>query len=218
MTVKGLQGNSKPSLFSLDVASISNGSPNNGSPSRDVNLNHLKIVKPAQKLPSHNQGFLEGSSPTREVPLSPTQKVHHLKEKKDDRYVIEPTIEKTKSDELVMEGHEEVSERPIKDVSSSPRLSSTRINSLIFQIRESEIIEESVNGRTAISIPGDLPSSKSKSPPIVEKRHSQRSDSKDSRDNHRNSAKLSNHHNNNNSKVNSACLNNLILPLLSDVS
>ena len=88
------------------------------------------------------------------------------------------------------------------------------------------------NGRTAINIPGDLPSPKSKSPPaVIEKRNSirheqhqqqqqqqQQQQPKDHREHHHraNGAKVSNHNNNN--KVNSACLNNLILPLLSDVS
>ena len=95
-----------------------------------------------------------------------------------------------------------------------------------------------MNGRTAINIPGDLPSPKLKTPPVVaEKRNSLRHEQKEQREHHReqrererhqdrerererehhNGAKVSNHHNNNN-KVNSACLNNLILPLLSDVS
>jgi hypothetical protein len=66
-----------------------------------------------------------------------------------------------------------------------------------------------MNGLTAnISIPGDamlspkLPKSPT-SQAVVEK--------------HLNGAKVGNHYNNN-SKVNSACLNNLILPLLSEVS
>lgn len=91
----------------------------------------------------------------------------------------------------------------------------------VLQKRESEIKEEPVNGRTAISIPGDLPSPKSKPPPtVVEKRNSHRQEQKEPREHsreHHNGAKVSNHHNNNN-KVNSASLNNLILPLLSDVS
>lgn len=75
-----------------------------------------------------------------------------------------------------------------------------------------------MNGRTAINIPGDLPSPKSKSPPaVVEKWNSQRQEQRERDREHHNGAKVSNHHNNNN-KVNSACLNNLILPLLSDVS
>lgn len=116
MTVKGLHANSKPSLFSIDDGAFSNGSSHSSSPSRDVNLNHLKIVNPAQRSPTHNQGFSPNSSPTREVPESPTQKsVVHLKEKKDDRYeMIESTIEAVKNDEFVLKSPEKEKERPIK--------------------------------------------------------------------------------------------------------
>jgi hypothetical protein len=105
-----------------------------------------------------------------------------------------------------------------------------------FQIRENDNKEEPMNGRTAINIPGELPSPKSKTPPVVaEKRNSLRHEQQQQqqppkehrerererdREHHRdhhNGAKVSNHHNNNH-KVNSACLNNLVLPLLSDVS
>lgn len=86
-----------------------------------------------------------------------------------------------------------------------------------------------MNGRT-VSIPGDVmmsPSSKSPKSPssqanIVEKRNSMRQQEvggareKEHRE-HVNGAKVGNHYNNN-SKVNSVCLNNLILPLLSEVS
>ena len=122
MTVKGLQANSKPSIFSLDDGAFSNGSSNSSSPSRDVNLNHLKIVNPPQRSPSHNQGFSPSSSPTREVPESPTQKsIVHLKEKKEDRYVIESTVEMVKNDEFILKSPEKSPEkfdRPLKqDVS-----------------------------------------------------------------------------------------------------
>lgn len=81
-----------------------------------------------------------------------------------------------------------------------------------------------VNGRTAnISIPGDamlspkLPKSPT-SQAVVEKRNSLRQHEANAREKeHLNGAKVGNHYNNN-SKVNSACLNNLILPLLSEVS
>lgn len=95
--------------------------------------------------------------------------------------------------------------------------------------------EEIVNGRTAsINIPGDIMMSSSSSPKspkspssqaVVEKRNSMRQQDvmsssggreKEHRE-HVNGAKVGNHYNNN-SKVNSACLNNLILPLLSEVS
>lgn len=119
MTVKGLNANSKPSIFSLDDGNFSNGSSHSSSPSRDVNLNHLKIVNPAQRSPSHNQGFSPSSSPTREVPESPTQKsIVHLKEKKEDRYVIEAPIEPVKNEEFVLKSPEKEFERPVKhDVS-----------------------------------------------------------------------------------------------------
>lgn len=230
MTVKGLHANPKPSVFSLDEASFSNGSSHSSSPSRDVNLNHLKIVTPAQRSPSHHQGFSPSSSPTREVPESPTQKsIVHVKEKKEDRYVIEPTIEAVvKNDEFVLKSPEKSPERPIKhDVSTRPSPHAEHLpNSRSFQVRENDHKEEPMNGRTAINIPGDLPSPKSKTPPaVVEKRNSSRHEQqqpspKEHREHHRdhhNGAKVSNHHNNNH-KVNSACLNNLILPLLSDVS
>jgi hypothetical protein len=112
MTVKGLHVNNKPSVFTLDEAAFSNGSSNSSSPSRDVNLNHLKIVNPAQRSPSHNQGFSPSSSPTREVPESPT---HKSKEKKEERYVIEPTIEAVvKNDEFLLKSPEKEFERPTK--------------------------------------------------------------------------------------------------------
>jgi hypothetical protein len=109
MTVKGLHANNKPSLFETG---FSNGSSNSSSPSRDVNLNHLKIVNPAQRSPSHNQGFSPSSSPTREVPESPTQKsVVHLREKKEERFVIESTVETVKNDEFVLKSPEKEFER-----------------------------------------------------------------------------------------------------------
>lgn len=112
MTVKGLHANNKPSVFSLDE-SFSNGSSNSSSPSRDVNLNHLKFVNPAQRSPSHNQGFSPRSSPTREVPESPTQKsVVHLKEKKEDRH--ESNLEPVKNEEFVLKSPEKEFERSVK--------------------------------------------------------------------------------------------------------
>jgi hypothetical protein len=96
MTVKGLNSNNKTSVLTLDEASFSNGSTNSNSSSRDVNLNHLKIVHPTQRPKS----FSPTSSPTREVPESPTnnqKSVIHLKEKKEERFVIESTIETVKS-------------------------------------------------------------------------------------------------------------------------
>lgn len=228
MTVKGLHANPKPSVFSLDQASFSNGSSHSSSPSRDVNLNHLKIVTPAQRSPSHNQGFSPSSSPTREVPESPTQKsIVLLKEKKEDRYVIESAIEPVvKNDEFVLKSPEKEFERPIKhDVSTGASPPSDPLpHYRSFQARENEHKDEPVNGRTAINIPGDLPSPKSKSPPaVVEKRNSSRheqpppSEHRERHRDHHNGANVSNHHNNNH-RVNSASLNNLILPLLSDVS
>lgn len=124
MTVKGLHANNKPSVFSLDE-SFSNVSSNSGSPSRDVNLNHLKIVNPAQRSPSHNQGFSPSSSPTREVPESPIQKsIVHLKEKKEDRY--ESNIEPLKNEEFVLKSPEKEFERPVKHDAS--------FNSLRFRL------------------------------------------------------------------------------------
>lgn len=224
MTVKGLHANNKPSLFET---AFSNGSSNSSSPSRDVNLNHLKIVNPAQRSPSHNQGFSPSSSPTREVPESPTQK----SSMKEDRYVIESTTETSKNDEFLLKSPEKEFERlTLKDVSFERRKSQEVSKQNSSQTRENDNKEEVTNGRTAINIPGDLPSPKAKSPPVVvEKRNSLRNSEQQQqqalpqkehrehhRDHHHNGAKVSNHHNNN--KTNSACLNNLILPLLSDVS
>lgn len=221
MTVKGLHANNKPSLFET---AFSNGSSNSSSPSRDVNLNHLKIVNPAQRSPSHNQGFSPSSSPTREVPESPTQKSSI----KEDRYVIEATTETSKNDEFLLKSPEKMT---LKDVSFERRKSREVSKQNSSQTRENDNKEEVTNGRTAINIPGDLPSPKAKSPPVVvEKRNSlrnselqqqqqaspQKEHREHHRDHHHNGAKVSNHHNNN--KTNSACLNNLILPLLSDVS
>jgi hypothetical protein len=115
MTVKGLHANNKPSVFSLNEGAFSNGSAKSSSPSRDVNLNHLKIVNPAQRSPSHSQGFSPSSSPTREVPESPNQKsIVHLKEKKDDRFVNESTIDTVKNDEFVLKSPEKEFERSAK--------------------------------------------------------------------------------------------------------
>lgn len=93
--------------------------------------------------------------------------------------------------------------------------------------------ETAMNGRTA-NIPGDshmMSSPKSPKSPtsqaVVEKRNSLRHNhqqeivmsggrEKEHRE-HMNGAKVVGNHYNNNSKVNSACLNNLILPLLSEV-
>lgn len=223
MTVKGLHVNTKPSVFSLEDGPFSNGSSHSSSPSRDVNLNHLKIVNPAQhqQSPSHNQGFSPSSSPTREVPESPTQKsVGHMKEKKEDRYVIEPAIEPVKNEEFVLKSPEK--ERSAKHDASSTNEHAEETVAYRMKQFQNDNKDEPINGRTAINIPGDLPSPKSKAPPaVVEKRNSLRQEQKEHRDHHRdqhhNGAKVSNHHNNNN-KVNSASLNNLILPLLSDVS
>lgn len=140
LTMKANHVNSKPSVFTLDDhhSAFNNGSPNSiGSPSRDVNLNHLNIVNPSttsQRSPSsHNQqsqGFSSSSSPsnspTREVPdtlqMSPSSQksIVHLKEKgKDERYVIESTIEMVKNDEFVLKKSPEKDfsmERQMKDV------------------------------------------------------------------------------------------------------
>jgi hypothetical protein len=95
--------------------------------------------------------------------------------------------------------------------------------------------ETALNGRTAnINIPGDshMMSSSPKSPKsppsqsvAIEKRNSLRHNQEivvgggNGREKeHMNGAKVVGNHYNNNSKVNSACLNNLILPLLSEVS
>ena len=148
MTVKGMNANSKSTtVFTLDDNTpFNNSSPNSiGSPSRDVNLNHLKIVNPSMittattpspRSPSvHNQiqGFPSSSSPsnspTREIPdtdtlqMSPSSQksIVHLKEKAmDERYVIESTsIEMVKNDEFVLKKSpekESLLERPVKDV------------------------------------------------------------------------------------------------------
>lgn len=96
-------------------------------------------------------------------------------------------------------------------------------------MHENESLKDDVvNGRTAnISIPGDVMMSPSKSPKspsqsqttMVEKRNSMRQQEVGGarEKEHMNGAKVGNHYNNN-SKVNSVCLNNLILPLLSEVS
>lgn len=91
MTVKGLNSNNKTSVLNLDEASYSNGSSNSNSSSRDVNLNHLKIVGLSQRP----KNYSPTSSPTREVPDQ--KSLVHLKEKKDDRFVIESTVDASKS-------------------------------------------------------------------------------------------------------------------------
>lgn len=138
--------------------------------------------------------------------------------------MIESTIEATKNEEFVLKSPEKEFERPIKhDVSRALLISDSRANKFhYFQVRENDNKEEAMNGRTAINIPGDLPSPKAKSPPAVvekrrEQRHEQQKEHRDHHRDHHNGAKVSNHHNNNH-KSNSACLNNLILPLITDVS
>lgn len=143
MTVKGMNAHSKSSsnqVFTLDDNSpFNNGSPNSiGSPSRDVNLNHLNIVSPSMtttnspRSPSaHNQsqGFSSSSSPSNSptpdtLQMSPSSQksIVHLKEKqaKDERYVIESTtIEMVKHEEFVLKKSPEkefVMERQVKDV------------------------------------------------------------------------------------------------------
>ena len=119
MTVKGINANAKnkPSVFTLEDTSFNSSSPNNcGSPSRDVNLNHLSITSPSQ---SSQQGFSPSNSPTRENPeIQISQKsIVHLKEKKDERYVIESAIESTnKNEELVVKSPEKDFDRPLKEV------------------------------------------------------------------------------------------------------
>lgn len=120
MTVKGMNANAnkKPSVFTLEDTSFSSSSPNNsGSPSRDVNLNHLSITSSSQSL-QQGQGFSPSNSPTRESPETPiSQKsIVHLKEKKDERYVIESSIESTKNEELVVKSPEKDFDRPLKEV------------------------------------------------------------------------------------------------------
>lgn len=134
--------NSKPSVFTLDDnTSFNNGSPNSiGSPSRDVNLNHLNMVSPSTTSPrspsahsnqQQSQGFSLSSpsnSPTREIPdtlqMSPSSQksIVHVKEKaKDERYVIESTIEMVKNEEFVLKKSPEKEfnmERSSKEVSS----------------------------------------------------------------------------------------------------
>lgn len=201
MTVKGMNANAKqkPSVFTLEDTSFSSSSPNNsGSPSRDVNLNHLSITSSSQGL-QQGQGFSPSNSPTRESPETPiSQKsIVHLKEKKDERYVIESSIESTKNEELVVKSPEKDFDRPLKETI------------------DHEVKEDARNGRTAINIPSsEIPSPKSPQS-AVEKRNSFKFHEQKEHREH-NGAKSGNLYNNN--KVNSACLNNLILPLLSEIT
>jgi hypothetical protein len=125
MTVKGLSANSnnKPSVFMLEETSFNSTSPNSGSPSRDVNLNHLNIVNPSQRSPSHNQsqGFSSpnhSNSPTREVPdISSQKSILHLKEKSDDRYESKIEMVKNANSEFVLKSPDKDFDRSLKDVS-----------------------------------------------------------------------------------------------------
>jgi hypothetical protein len=117
MTVKGLHTNAKnkPSVFTLDNNSFKNNEPNSGgSPGHDVNLNHLNIVNP-----SHSQSH--SFSPTREVPDQTTQiskkSILHLKEKRDERLMIDSNVEMIKNDEFVLKTPEKDLEHTLKDVS-----------------------------------------------------------------------------------------------------
>jgi hypothetical protein len=135
MTVKGLNASSKQTVFTLDENSpFNNGSPNSiGSPSRDVNLNHLNIVNPSMMIHSprspssaHNQsGFSLSSSPSNSptpdaLQMSPSsvKSIVHLKEKqaKDEHYVIESTTIQMKNDEFVLKKSPEKEYTPVKDV------------------------------------------------------------------------------------------------------
>lgn len=85
----------------------------------------------------------------------------------------------------------------------------------ILKTIEHEVKEDTRNGRTAINIPScEIPSPKSPQS-AVEKRNSFKFQEQKEHREH-NGSKSGNLYNNN--KVNSACLNNLILPLLSEVS
>lgn len=113
MTVKGINANSKPSVFTLDDASFSTISHNNcGS---DVNLNHLSMTNPSHTSQIH--GFSPNSSPTREQ-IETQKSIVHLKEKNDERYVIESTAEMTKIDEMVSKSSEKDFDKTSKEVFS----------------------------------------------------------------------------------------------------
>lgn len=120
MTVKGMNANvNKPSVFTLENTPFNNTSPNNSaSPSRDVNLNHLSLTNPSQSSHSQVQGFSSNNSPTREKPETQTSQksIVHLKEKKEERYVIESTIEPSNTEELVTKSPEKDFERVSKEV------------------------------------------------------------------------------------------------------
>lgn len=101
MTVKGLNSNNRTSVFNLEEASYSNGSSNSDNSGHDVNLNHLKIVG----LNHRPKSFSPTSSPTREVPESEINQksVILLKEKKDEKFVIESTIDTARKNEEFMQ-------------------------------------------------------------------------------------------------------------------
>jgi hypothetical protein len=212
MTVKGihLNANHKPSLFTLEHNSFKNSEPNSGggSPDRhDVNLNHLNIVNP-----SHSQSH--SFSPTREVPETQISK----------KSMIDSSVEMNKNDGFDLK----TPEKDLKDVSAEwqQRHVTTPLSCFYcFQVHENDKREESLNGGSTIHIPNSDLSPKSPTHPMLEKRNSssrqeqhqqQQTDERGSSGGGPKGAKTSNHFNNN--KVNSACLNNLILPLLSEVS
>lgn len=135
MTVKGMNANSKSTVFTLDDNSpFNNGSPNSiGSPSRDVNFNPPMTItntnSPRSPSSTHNQnqGFSLSSSPSNSptldtLQMSPSSQksIVHLKEKQamDEHYVIESTtIEMVKHEEFVLKkSPEKEYERPVKDV------------------------------------------------------------------------------------------------------
>lgn len=197
MTVKGVN---KTPVLHLEEASNSNSSMS------DVNLNHLKIVG----LPKSGS-FSPTSSPTREVP--DRSSVIHLREK-DDKFDFDTPIEVSKSSvEMARKSLEkEVERSPIHEVT---------------QHLDNKVREEVTNGRTSVNIPSDAMASPKalKSPTTTlssDRRNFVRVEQASLSPQHRadreqNSAKAGNRHNNNLNRTNSACLNNLILPLLSDV-
>lgn len=136
MTVKGMNANAnnKPSIFTLEDTSFNSSSPNNcGSPSRDVNLNHLSMTSSSQSL-QQGQGYSPNNSPTREnsETVISQKSIVHLKEKKEERYVIESSIESTKNEELVVKSPEKDFDRPLKEVKLEDSISWVVTLSILF--------------------------------------------------------------------------------------
>ncbi|CAO1413376.1 unnamed protein product [Diamesa hyperborea] len=209
MTVKGLHFNKN--AFTMEGAPFNNGSGSSSLSPKDVNLNHLKIIN---QRPSSNsiQGFQNSSTTSvnqqqdnrKETLEASNQKAFaHAKDIKEERYMSEQPLESNKDDEVIVKEFEKRT-KDMKESSFEPMKK-----------------EDNFNGQSAAIIPGESPKSTAAS---VEKRNSMRMEQNERDQREKNGSSLTQISNtkmpsyNNNIKSNSGCLNNLIIPLLSEIT